>query len=171
MRDFISFGCNTGCGTELSAGTEPTACDCPVDPDVAGQVPGLMLSEISAPTYCELVVAKRFVGTTNIRVSPANCDRLCNHRVGFTIKRDLFDPKKYRDVKAIALVKRVVLANFDPFSRNFNTNEVTPISYLMPLRTRLSVLLIDKSFSPGELRHFFFHLMTHREILPSRMVR
>jgi len=159
-------------GTEVDLTGELTAEDqcCPIDLNLEGTIPGVFLSELSPMIYTELIVATRKTGTTNL-IQTGSCVEICNYVYGFDIERHLFDPGKFESVRQIALLKNVVLANYYPYSRNFNTNELTAIDYSLALRPRLNVILLDVTFSANEQQRVLDHLSATREVLPSRVAR
>lgn len=130
----------------------------------------LLVNDIGASLYAEVIIVDQISGTTNVNENTA-CDRTCNDYNGYAYIRDLFEADGTKTVKSLLSIKGKKYSDYTPYYRDYNTNTLTAADYGDALTSRRSILYFHNSLSTAQISFIMAHIGSHREILPSRMVK
>lgn len=127
----------------------------------------LIPSTLGVTSYIETIVVTPVSGDAFIRSN--NCDRTCSSYSGFNYVRELSQPSAITTVKSALASFGFLFTNYNPYSRNFNTNIITSVRYSDLAKNLQSLVFMHKSMSDGQIAHALRHLGNSREILPARL--
>lgn len=126
-------------------------------------------SELSASTYVELIIVDKLISSTQLGTGPCGSD--CNIVNEFKIIRDLFDPSDLTTIRSALCAKGKSTNDYVVYLRDFVSNVLTLADVNRDVMTRMSIIAVSHFLTAGELNFVLNHIRTHREILPSRVVR
>lgn len=130
----------------------------------------LLPSALGVTVYAEIITIE-LNASPDAFVADGSCGRVCDQVLAFKIIRDLIEPDEEKTVKSALCFKGRSPTIFVPYYRDFNTNSLMPASYLDVIDNRVSIVYFHVDLSDSQRAFAMKHIGTHREILPSRMVR